>query len=151
MKTLGILLLLVAVAVIAVGIYKTRTTPADLYANSGRFAGCPSRPSCVSSVASDDQHRVAALNFGGDAVTAMSMLREVVERLGGKISHEAPGYLHAVFETPTMHYRDDLELLVLPEGRIEVRSISRFGYSDLGVNRQRVEQLRQAFEAQPSP
>lgn len=151
MKGLFKLLLLAAVAVTGLGVYKTLTAPGDLYAFTQTFAGCPPRPSCVSSVVEDDQQRVAGLVYAGDASTAFSMLHEVVERMGGKIAHESPGYLHAVFETPTMHYRDDLELLVLPEGRIDVRSVSRFGYRDFGVNRDRVEALRQAFEAQPVP
>lgn len=151
MKTLGKLLLLLGVIVIAVGAYKTHTLPGDLYAKTKTFAGCPARPSCVSSVATADGHRVAALAYTGDSATAGSMLREVVERMGGKIEHESPGYLHAVFTTPKMRYRDDLELLVLPEGKIDVRSISRFGYRDFGVNRDRVEQLRRAFEAVPQP
>ena len=150
MKVLGMLVLIAALMVVGTGVYKTLDTPAHLYAETGRFAGCPERPSCVSSLAADDEHRVAALGYAGDALTALSMLREVVDRMGGRIEHESAGYLHAVFTTPTMRYRDDLELLVLPEGRIEVRSISRFGYRDFGVNRSRVEQLRRSFEAVPS-
>jgi uncharacterized protein (DUF1499 family) len=151
MKLLGKLLLLVVLVVVAVGLYKTTTVPDHLYVKTGTFAACPERPSCVSSLATDDVHRVAALAYTGDPATALSMLREVVERMGGKIAHESPGYLHAVFTTPKMRYRDDLELLVLPEGKIEVRSISRFGYRDFGVNRRRVDELRQAFEAVPQP
>lgn len=149
MKVIGKLLLLLALAVIVFGVYATRTAPDHLYATTGEFAACPSRPSCVSSLATDDVHRVAALAYTGDPATALSMLREVIERMGGRIANEAPGYLHAVFTTAKMRFRDDLELLVLPEGRIEVRSISRFGYRDFGVNRARVEALRQAFEAVP--
>lgn len=149
MKRWGKRMLLVALIVVAVGLYKTHTVPAQLYASTGTFEACPSRPSCVSSRATDDVHRVAALAYTGDPATALSMLREVVERMGGQIAGESPGYLHVVFTTPTMRFRDDLELLVLPEGRIEVRSISRFGYRDFNVNRNRVETLRQAFEAVP--
>jgi uncharacterized protein (DUF1499 family) len=148
-KTLLSVLTLAALAVVAIGVYKTLTPPAHLYARTGEFGGCPDRPSCVSSLAQDDTHRVAALAYTGDSSTALSMLREVIERMGGRIEHEKDGYVHAVFTTPTMRYRDDVELLVLPEGRIEVRSVSRFGYRDFGVNRDRVEALRQAFEAVP--
>lgn len=151
MKALFKLLMLAVLVAIGLGIYKTTTMPADLYVTNKQFTGCPARPSCVSSLAEDDEHRVAALGYAGDPSTAYSMLREVIERMGGKVAHESPNYLHAVFTTPTMRYRDDLELLVLPEGKIEVRSISRFGYRDFGVNRARVEALRQAFEAVPVP
>ncbi|HEX4871738.1 MAG TPA: DUF1499 domain-containing protein [Nevskiaceae bacterium] len=138
-----------ALAVLALALWATFTTPGHLYRSSGVFAGCPARPSCVSSMASDDIHQVPALRYAGDAHAAFVLLREVVERIGGRIEHEQPGYLHAVFVTPRMRYRDDLELLVQPDGRIEVRSLSRFGYRDFGVNRRRVEELRRQFEAQP--
>lgn len=150
MKTLVKLLAFVMLVVVAIGTYDTVTQPDHLYATTGQFSGCPARPSCVSSLAKDDVHRVAALGYTGDPGRALSMLREVIERMGGKIEHESPGYVHAVFTTTKLKLRDDLELLVLPEGTIEVRSISRFGYKDLG-NRQRVEALRQAFEAVPQP
>lgn len=148
-KTLLVLFVLVAATVAGLGVYRTLTPPAHLYVRTGEFGGCPARPSCVSSLARDDMHRVAALAYTGDSSTALSMLREVVERMGGRIENEKDGYVHAVFTSPKMRYRDDLELLLLPEGRIEVRSISRFGHRDFGVNRARVEQLRKAFEAVP--
>lgn len=140
---------LAVLAVVGVGVYKTLTPPGHLYAVTGEFAGCPSRPNCVSSVASDDEHRVASLAHTGDTLRAVSMLREVIERMDGRVVRESDGYLHAVFTTPTMRFRDDVELLVHADGRIDVRSISRFGYRDFGVNRDRVEELRRNFEATP--
>lgn len=151
MRMLVKLLLLAALVVAGLGVYRTLRPPADLYAITGNFPGCPQHANCVSSLAGDDAHRVAALAYTGDDLTALSMLREVIERMGGHIEHEAPGYVHAVFTSPRLHLRDDLELLVLPEGRIELRSISRFGYGSFGINRQRVEELRRAFEAVPQP
>lgn len=151
MKTLLKLIVLAILVTIGVGMYRTIVQPDDLYATTGNFPGCPARPSCVSSLAEDDVHRVAALAYTGDALTAVSMLREVIERMGGKIEHESAGYLHAVFVVTQLKLRDDLELLVLPEGAIEVRSISRFGTRDFGKNRERVEELRRAFEAVPQP
>lgn len=151
MKSLFKLLLLLAVAVVGLGIYKTFTPPADLYLHTQEFAGCPPRPSCVSSLATDDQHRVTALGYTADPSTAAAMLGEVVERLGGDIRNQTPDYIHAVFVTPKMRYHDDLELLIRPGGTIEVRSVSRFGYDDFGVNRARVDALRRAFEAMPTP
>jgi uncharacterized protein (DUF1499 family) len=53
-----------------------------------------------------------------------------------------------VFQTPTMRFHDDVELLVQAGGVIQVRSISRFGYGDHGVNRARVERIREAFTKQ---
>jgi uncharacterized protein (DUF1499 family) len=143
----GFLLLLVVA--VAFGAYKTLTPPTHLYFKTGHFSTCPKRPSCVSSLATDDLHRVAALGYSGDFAAGYVMLKEVVERMGGKIEDEQEGYIHAVFVSPKLKLRDDLELLMLPNGRVDVRSISRFSYDDRGSNRARVEQLRQAFEAMP--
>jgi uncharacterized protein (DUF1499 family) len=143
------LLLIAVVTAAGYGIWRTPTPPDDLYLSTGEFAACPQRPSCVSSVAKDDQHKVAALGYTGDMAGNYVMLHEVVERLGGEIKQEQPGYIHAVFMAPRFGLRDDLEVLMLPNGRVEVRSVSRFAYKDGGTNRARVEQLRQAFEAIP--
>jgi uncharacterized protein (DUF1499 family) len=148
-KRLIVGLLLLALAGVGFGAYRTLTPPGHLYINAGHFGGCPKRPSCVSSLATDDMHRVAALGYSGDSAANYVMLHEVVERLGGRIEDEKEGYIHAVFLTPELKLRDDLELLMLPNGRVDVRSISRFSYDDRGSNRARVEQLRQAFEAMP--
>jgi uncharacterized protein (DUF1499 family) len=64
-----------------------------------------------------------------------------------------PGYLHAECRSALMGFVDDLELhLRAAEGTIAVRSASRLGWSDMGVNRQRVDTLRQEFRrAQQAP
>ena len=142
LKVIAVLLGLV----IAFGLFSSLREPKHLYAVSGTFAACPSRPSCVSSLADGEVHGIAPLSFVGDPAQAQERLKKALEKIGGNtLAHEQPGYLHALFVTPTMRYRDDLELLIKPEGRIEMRSISRFGYRDHGVNRARVEALRTAF------
>jgi uncharacterized protein (DUF1499 family) len=146
-----VLVLLIAVAGLAVGAYYTLTPPPDLYLNKGEFGGCPKRPSCVSSMAKDDLHKVAALGYTGDMGINYVIMHEVVERLGGEIQQEQSGYIHAVFVVKRFGFplRDDLEVLMLASGRVDVRSASRFAYNDKGSNRARVEQLRRAFEAMP--
>ena len=52
-------------------------------------------------------------------------------------------YLHAEFKSKWMKYVDDLEISFLPESnKLQVRSESRVGESDLGVNQKRVDFLR---------
>ena len=139
-------LLMLTPVVIAVGFYKTSQEPTDLWASTKTFAACPSRPSCVSSVATDEGHRIAPLNYNGDASAAREKLGRVVRAMPGtSIVHATPEYLHVLYVTPKMHFHDDVELLLQSGGVIQVRSISRFGYSDQGANRARVEALRTAF------
>ncbi len=121
--------------------------PQDLGVRSGRLAACPDSPNCVSSFERDERHGIEALHVVGDVGAAWSALREVLEGMPRmEIVAATPGYLHAVQTSRLMRYRDDLELL-LDEGasRIDVRSASRVGYSDMGVNRARVESIRAAL------
>ena len=93
-------------------------------------------------------HRIEPLRYEGDLLQAHERLVEAIRAMpGGRIEEERAEYLHVLFTTPKMRFRDDLELLIEPDGQIQVRSISRFGYRDFGVNRARVEELRQRFEA----
>ncbi len=66
--------------------------------------------------------------------------------MGGKIEEEHDGYLWATFASRLFRFVDDVEFrMVSIDGIIHVRSASRVGYSDLGVNRRRVERLRTLF------
>lgn len=134
------------VLVVAFGVFRTVTEPGHLYKHGGEFAGCPSRPSCVSSVATEAPHAIDPIRYSGQMSTVPTRLVNVLRGMDGVVSVEREGnYAHAVFATPTMGYRDDLEVLVRPDGTVDVRSISRFGYRDFGVNRDRVEILRSQF------
>ena len=128
------------------GIFSGRR-PSNLGAKNGRLAPCPASPNCVSSQADpagDAAHYVAPLAFKGDAHGAWEALRRVVaESERATIVGETDGYLHAEFASRVMGFVDDLEcLLDAPGRRIHVRSASRLGYRDFGVNRGRVESLR---------
>jgi uncharacterized protein (DUF1499 family) len=141
---LGVLVLLVAVT--ALGFYKTFKVPGDLWITTRTFAACPSRPSCVSSVATDEVHRIEPLRYEGDSAAARAKLEQIVRAMPlARIDDATPEYLHVVFQTPKMRYHDDVELLVQEGGAIQARSISRFGYGDHGVNRARIERIREAF------
>jgi uncharacterized protein (DUF1499 family) len=78
---------------------------------------------------------------------AWKAARSAVLALPGTIIvAESKSYLHAESTSDLMGYVDDLELhLVAESRRIDVRSASRVGYGDAGVNRARVEALREAL------
>lgn len=110
-----------------------------------RLSTCPSSPNCVSSQASDERHRIAPLAFTGDPDAAFARLRQIlVRRNDATIVEESPGYLRV--ELRTTFFVDDGEFLLDRAGRvIHVRSASRLGYSDLGKNRSRMEDIRREF------
>jgi uncharacterized protein (DUF1499 family) len=128
------------------------TPPATLGATAGRLAPCPDRPNCAASQATDSAHRVAPIAFAGDAAAAMARLQRVVAAQPGAVVVVARGdYLYATFRSAVFGFVDDVEFLANPAaGAIDVRSASRLGHSDFGVNRKRVEAVRAAF-AMESP
>lgn len=142
----GPLLLLPGIAMAALfGNLFAGSTPPGLGAVDGRLAECPARPNCVSSQARDDAHRISPLEFVGEGSQAMARLARVIAAdPGARIVEQRPDYIHATFQTPVMGFVDDVEFL-LQVRTIDVRSASRLGYSDLGVNRNRIEALRKSL------
>ncbi len=114
----------------------------------GQLAPCPSSPNCVSSLASDEGHRIAPLAIPGDAAAQMAALLAVVGDMPRtEIQAQTDNYLWVVFTSRLLRFRDDVEFLLGPGDAVQVRSASRLGYSDLGVNRKRVETIRARLAA----
>jgi uncharacterized protein (DUF1499 family) len=104
----------------------------------------------VSSFADDEDHQIAAFAIEGSVEAAWAALGATVEDTPRvEIMTSSDDYLHAVYVSFVMRYRDDVEFLLQREGNeIGVRSASRVGYSDMGVNRKRIEAIREALSAQ---
>ncbi len=112
---------------------------------NGLLLACPSSPNCVSSQAADEGHRIAPLMFSGDPDAAFARLKQVLGRRGDTtIIEEKPGYLQVELRT-TLFVDDGEFLLDRSRSVIQVRSASRLGYSDLGKNRSRIEEVRSQF------
>jgi uncharacterized protein (DUF1499 family) len=120
--------------------------PANLGAKDGRLAACTASPNCVSSQADDERHRIAPLAFNGDPDAAFTRLKQVLaRRKDTTVIEEQAGYLRV--ELRTTFFVDDGEFLLDPERAvIHVRSASRLGYSDLGKNHSRMEEIREQFD-----
>lgn len=106
---------------------------------------CPSSPNCVSSdAATDDSHWIEPYSVPGEPATAWRLLREVVANLPRTtVTTQTSDYLRAESKSALFGFVDDLEFQWRPADRIiAVRSASRVGYWDLGVNRRRLEEIR---------
>jgi len=111
----------------------------------GRLRPCPDRPNCVSSEPGD-RSPVLPLTFSGSPDKDWNRLKSTVRKLGGTIEEDTNTYLRATFTSRIFRFVDDVEFRLVPEeGIIHVRSASRVGYSDFGVNRKRAERLRAEF------
>ena len=122
--------------------------PTNLGVKAGELAPCPSSPNCVISQGdADAEHAIAPLAYSGDPAAAMARLVAVVKAMPRTaVVESTDSYLYTEFTSQWMGYVDDVEFYLDPDASaIQVRSASRLGQSDLGVNRKRVEAIRQAL------
>lgn len=118
--------------------------PTNLGIQAGQLAPCPSTPNCVSSFSADAQHQIEPLSYHATGIEAMGTLKQVIQSLDRtKIIAETEDYLYVEFKSALMGFVDDVEFLLDETKKvIHVRSASRLGESDLGVNRNRIETIR---------
>lgn len=109
-----------------------------------RLAPCPSSPNCVGTLSTSDRHRIEPYRYRGSLDEARRRLKEViVAQRGARIVKEDEIYLHVEFTSRIFRFVDDVEFLFDDETKtIHFRSASRTGYSDFGVNRNRMEEIR---------
>ena len=109
---------------------------------------CPSSPNCVSTQASDQGHVIAPYRYQKTLAEAKEALKTVVANLPrANVVEEGEAYLHYEFTSLLLRFVDDVEFVFDDETKtIHFRSASRTGYSDLGVNRRRMEEIRALAE-----
>jgi uncharacterized protein (DUF1499 family) len=146
-------LLLAAVAVLVaarLGAFSGRA-PENLGLRDGKLKPPSKTPNSVSSQAglwADHPQRegaqIAPLAVQGDGPAALARLAQIVEAMeGAHIVERRPDYLYAQFTTRWMRFVDDAEFWFDPAaGVIQLRSASRVGGKDFGVNRARIEVIR---------
>lgn len=154
----GALLVACAIAALALHLASSRgetvfagKRPDDLGVKDGRLARCRRTPNCVSSQADpgDAEHYIAPIAFKGGAAQAMAAVRGAIEAMPrASVVRSEANYLYAECRSKVMGFVDDVEFLHDEQaGLIHVRSASRLGRRDFGVNRERVEALRAAIAA----
>jgi uncharacterized protein (DUF1499 family) len=123
--------------------------PADADGKNDSLAVCPDRPNCVSSLSKDKEHFTAPLTYDGSTVEAAARLLSVLEKMkGAKIVTRTDTTIHAEFTSAVFGFVDDVDFSFdAANRRIDLRSASRVGYTDFGVNRKRIEEIRMRFQA----
>ena len=116
---------------------------------SDRLAPCPKSPNCVSSLSTDNSHYVEPFIYKVSQEAAREKLISVINSMKrSEIVSADYNYIHATFTSFLFRFVDDVEFS-FDDGKkvIDLRSASRTGYSDFGVNRRRVEEIRRRFMA----
>jgi len=106
---------------------------------------CPSSPNCVSSLETEEaKHRIQPLTWSGDLAHAKARLRQAIVAAGNAtFVRETDTYWKVEFRSRFFRFVDDVEFWFDHKTNIiHVRSASRLGYSDFGVNRKRIEKIR---------
>ena len=121
--------------------------PTNLGLVDGRLADCPNSPNCVMTQAADAEHQIAPIPFEGSPDEAMKQLKAVIATIPRMIIvSETQNYIRAEVTSLTFRFTDDVEFAIDAEAKvIDFRSASRVGRSDLGINRARMERIRNAF------
>jgi len=124
------------------------TTATDAREKDTVLTPCPSTPNCVSSVDRDQKHFVEPLHFAGTVEDAQKRLLEALSSLKRtRVVTLEKNYIHAESVSAIFRFVDDVEFVLDDRQKvIQVKSASRVGYSDLGVNRRRIEKIRQQFD-----
>lgn len=110
---------------------------------------CPSSPNCVSSLARQDDvvHYAPPFPFRGDATESMKRIASIIHTMPrARLVRSDEHRIEAIFTSRIFRFKDDVVFVADAERQlIHFRSSSRTGYSDMGVNRKRMEEIRRAY------
>lgn len=116
---------------------------------------CPESPNCVSTEAlrEDTQHFIEPIIYAGSAAEARQQLLDVIAAMPRtEIVTAEEGYLHATFTSQVFRFVDDVQFVIDDASKtIHFRSAARLGQGDMGVNRDRMEEIRTRFTQATAP
>ena len=120
----------------------------QLGVKQGKLAPCPDKPNCVSSQSTDEKHGMDPIPYSGSAEDALTKLTSILSnRKRTKIVESETHYIRAEETSKLFKFVDDIEFYIdTASEHIHFRSASRTGYSDLGVNKKRMKEIKEAFQ-----
>jgi uncharacterized protein (DUF1499 family) len=133
-------------------VQRSGTRPAGPGIVDGKLRPCPASPNCVSSLSPDKAHYVDPLRYQDTRAEAKERLREVIASFPrARLVTIGDNYIHCEFTSALFRFVDDVEFHFDDAAKtIHLRSASRMGYSDLGVNRRRIEKIRKILKERKS-
>lgn len=154
MKTVLVILTVIIVAVVVLffimGLMSKSGKAPGLI--DGKLSQCPDKPNCVCSEHKTASHFIEALvipeNITFDNVPA---LKSAIQEMGGRVEVAGDNYIAAIFSSAMFGFIDDLEVRIDSMQKvIHIRSASRVGHSDMGVNRKRADLLKKMYSKKVS-
>lgn len=117
----------------------------------GSLSQCPNKPNCFSTEEKDDAaHYIAPIKipqYINIELDSLHILKDTIRDMGGNIEDESEDYFSSTFESGVFGFVDDFEIRIDPVKKIiHIRSASRVGHGDMGVNKKRIELLKQLYK-----
>lgn len=145
-KILIVIAILIFAIVIAGQIWARTASRPSLGLHNGTLTPLPNTPNCVATQSGQGNQVMEPITFAGDSKSAQQRLITLLnEWPRTNIIQNEPGYIWVVFRSAFFGFPDDVEFLIENQ-TIHFRSASRLGYSDMGVNRKRMAQIKAQFE-----
>ena len=136
------------IVILATSFIFTASAFAAIGLDNDHLSACSSSSNCVVSQNGDEKHTIEPIIYKGDRTAAKETLLNVLSVVPRtKVIEQTDNYIHSESTSRIFKFVDDVEFY-FPEAEnvIHVRSASRVGESDLGVNRRRIEQIRLAMQ-----
>ena len=112
----------------------------------GQFIDCPDKPNCISSKSMISTHMLSPIKYKGTKLEAKETLLKVLESMPRtRVSTNTENFLHVEFTSKIFRFVDDVEFYFDESEMIHFRSASRVGQSDMGVNRDRMNEISRLF------
>lgn len=119
---------------------------------NGHLSKCPETPNCFSTENKNHTgHYISPINISEENKSnsdSLLILKEIIQSMGGEIKTEKEHYFSSTFTSNIFGFVDDLEIRIDNiESVIHIRSASRVGRSDMGVNKKRIELIKQLYKS----
>jgi uncharacterized protein (DUF1499 family) len=131
----------------ASNVSKQTKVPATI---QSRLQVCPDKPNCINTEYPDNKsHYMPALDYPiQQTQQVIAIAKDIIVQMGGEVIDEDNHYLAATFTSSVFRFVDDFEIRQSnSSAKLHIRSASRLGYSDFGVNKRRVEKFTVLFKA----
>jgi len=116
----------------------------------GQLRACPDKPNCINTEYPEKSSQyLPPLDYPESTTEQVLVLaKEIILQMGGEIIRQDKHYLAATFTSSIFRFVDDFEISRNESShKIHIRSASRVGYSDFGVNKRRVEKFSKLFKS----
>ncbi len=138
LKPVILIVILVSILFFLLGLKSQKGSAPGL--KDGRLSPCGSKPNCVSSEeGTQPEKQVKPFD------ASLAEVKKAILATGGTITSETDTYVSATYMSKIYKFVDDVELRLSGAGTVQVRSGSRVGYSDRGMNKKRVAAIRAAL------